>query len=133
MEGKSCELLRLGRVLRFSQSVLRFSSHSAPFSGLGDCPNKIILSFPSPRKAPIRIYEGSPQVDCLLALSCSSRTCGDELPMNSTKQHPGFPPSAWKELSENSGFRSRHSPGRVPADRTKTCSRPRIFMHHHNM
>ena len=75
--------------------------------------------FPEPPKRCLpRIYEGIPQVDCLLALSCSRRTCGDEFPMNSTKQLHGFPPSAWKELSENSGFRSSHSPGRVPPDRT---------------
>src|SRR5215203_5165600 len=81
-------------------------------------------------KSPVQF---PPQVECFLALSCSRRTCADEFPMNSTKQLHGFPPSAWKELSENSGFRSRHSPGRVPCDRIRTYSPPRIFMHHHNM
>src|SRR5215204_1619646 len=119
MEGKSCELLRLGGVRRFSQSVLRFSRHSAPFRGSAIVPTISHPFFPEPPKRCLpRIYEGIPQVDCLLALSCSRRTCGDEFPMNSTKQLHGFPPSAWKELSENSGFRSSHSPGRVPPDRT---------------
>jgi hypothetical protein len=119
MEGKSCELLRLGGVLRFSQSVLRFTRHSVPFRGSAIVPTQShILSFPSPEKCLPRIYEGIPQVDCLLALSCSRRTCADEFPMNSTKQLHGFPPSAWKGLSENSGFRSSHSPDRVPPDRS---------------
>src|SRR5215208_5646242 len=33
------------------------------FSGLGDCPNNLILPFPSPEKMPTRIYEGIPRVD----------------------------------------------------------------------
>ena len=32
------------------------------FSGLGDCPNKIILSFPSPEEMPTLIYGGIPQM-----------------------------------------------------------------------
>src|SRR5918996_6442538 len=51
MEGKSCELLRLRRVLRLSQSVLRFSSHSAPFRGSAIVPTRR-LSFLS--RAPKR-------------------------------------------------------------------------------
>jgi hypothetical protein len=119
--NRLCEV----RAIRLdSQRVLRIGRHSVPFRGSAIVPT--ILSFLSraPEKVPIRIYEGIPQVDCLLALSCSSRTCGDECPMNSTKQLHGFPPSAWKELSENSGFRSRHSPGRVPPDRTGALIHP---------
>jgi hypothetical protein len=137
VEEEFCELRRHGvlgsspnrlcevRAIRLdSQRVLRIGRHSVPFRGSAIVPT--ILSFLSraPEKVPIRIYEGIPQVDCLLALSCSSRTCGDECPMNSTKQLHGFPPSAWKELSENSGFRSRHSPGRVPPDRTGALIHP---------
>ena len=33
------------------------------FSGLGDCPNNLILPFPSPEKLPTRTYERSPRVD----------------------------------------------------------------------
>jgi hypothetical protein len=51
-----------------------------------------ILSFPSPEKAPIRIYQGIPQVECFLALSCSRRTCGDEFPMSSAKEILGLFP-----------------------------------------
>ena len=40
---------------RLSQSVLRIGSQSVLFSGLGDCPNKIILSVPSPEKVPTPI------------------------------------------------------------------------------
>src|SRR5215208_3546149 len=60
-----------------------------------------LISFLSraPKRCLPRIYEGIPQVDYFLALSCSRRACGDEFPMNSTKQLHGFPPSAWKELS----------------------------------
>ena len=67
VEGKFCEL-RIDGVLgsspirlcevhthRLSQSVLRIGSQSVLFSGLGDCPNKIILSFPSPEKVPTYI------------------------------------------------------------------------------
>jgi hypothetical protein len=62
------------------------------YSGLGDCPNNLI-SFLSraPKRCLPRIYEGIPLVDCSLALNCSSRTCGDEFPMNSTKQLHVFP------------------------------------------
>jgi hypothetical protein len=76
---------------RLSQSVLRIGCQSVLFSGLGDCPNTI-LSFLSraPKRCLPRIYEGIPQVDCFLALSCS-RKAGDELPMNSPKELHGFP------------------------------------------
>ena len=117
MEGEFREL-RLARVLRLSQSVLRFSRHSAPFRGSAIVPTRLSFLSRAPKRCLPRIYEGIPQVECFLALSCSRRPCGDEFPMNSTKQLHGFPPSAWKELSENSGFRSSHSPGRVPPDRT---------------
>ena len=33
------------------------------FSGLGDCPNKIILPFPSPEKMPTLIHGDIPPVD----------------------------------------------------------------------
>ena len=33
------------------------------FSGLGDCPNKIILPFPSPEKMPTLIHGNIPPVD----------------------------------------------------------------------
>ena len=36
------------------------------FSGLGDCPNNIILSFPSPEEASTLTYEGIPQVGLFL-------------------------------------------------------------------
>src|SRR5918996_1327768 len=51
MEGKSCELLRLRRVLRLSQSSLRFGRHSAPFRGSAIVPTRR-LSFLS--RAPKR-------------------------------------------------------------------------------
>src|SRR5215208_7024800 len=119
MEGKSCELLRLGGVRRFSQSVLRFSRHSAPFRGSAIVPTISYPFFPEPPKRCLpRIYEGIPQVDCFLTLSCSRRTCGDEFPMNSTKQLHGFPRVRGRNFLRTSGFRSRHSLGRVPPDRT---------------
>jgi hypothetical protein len=37
---------------RLSQPVLRITRQSVPFSGLGDCPNNLILPFPSPEKVP---------------------------------------------------------------------------------
>jgi hypothetical protein len=46
LPNKLCEV----HTHRLSQSVLRIGSQSVLFSGLGDCPNKIILSFPSPEK-----------------------------------------------------------------------------------
>ena len=51
MPNKLCEV----HTHRLSQSVLRIGSQSVLFSGLGDCPNKIILSFPSPEKVPTYI------------------------------------------------------------------------------
>jgi hypothetical protein len=33
------------------------------YSGLGDCPNKIICLSRAPKKVPTRIYEGIPKVD----------------------------------------------------------------------
>jgi hypothetical protein len=53
-----------------------------------------LLSFLSraPKRCLPRIYEGIPQVDRFLALSCSRRTCGDEFPMNSAKEILGLFP-----------------------------------------
>ena len=61
--------LRIGKILRRTHDPtdsLRVFSESPAIlvlSGLGDCPNNIILSFPSPQKVPTRIYEGTTQVD----------------------------------------------------------------------
>ena len=51
-------------------STLSSCSQNCPpycvFSGLGDCPNNIILSFPSPEETSTLVYEGIPQVGLLL-------------------------------------------------------------------
>jgi hypothetical protein len=120
MEGKSCELLRLGGVRRFSQSVLRFSRHSAPFRGSAIVPTISYPFFPEPPKRCLpRIYEGIPQVDCFLTLSCSRRACADEFPMNSTKS--SF--TVIRRVRGRSFLRTPdsgagNSPGRVPPDRS---------------
>jgi len=48
-----------------SPSTLSGCSQNRPpyctFSGLGDCPNKIILPFPSPEEVPTLMYEGIPR------------------------------------------------------------------------
>ena len=119
MEGKSCELLRLGGVLCDS---LRVFSDSAAIvrliGGSAIVPTRLSFLSRAPKRCLPRIYEGIPQVDCFLALSCSSRTCGDEFPMNSTKQLHVFRRVRGRRFLRTSGFRSRHSPGRGPPDRT---------------
>jgi len=59
--------LRIGKILRRTHDPtdsLRVFSESPAIlvlSGLGDCPNNIILSFPSPQNVPTRINEGTAQ------------------------------------------------------------------------
>src|SRR5215211_5088648 len=52
------------------------------FSGLGDCPNNLILPFPSPQKVPTRTYERIPQMDYsdTWASHSSPRACSRSLP-----------------------------------------------------
>jgi hypothetical protein len=73
------------------------------FSGLGDCPNNIILSFPSPEEASTLIYEGIPQVGLLLIHSADGGHRGNPIHR-----------STWNADSSNSRCRNMHSPGPRP-------------------
>ena len=68
--GGGSDKCRGGVARTIFPSTLSSCSQNRPpycaFSGLGDCPNNIILSFPSPEKTSTLIYEGIPQVGLLL-------------------------------------------------------------------
>jgi hypothetical protein len=59
------------------------------YSGLGDCPNKIICLSRAPKKVPTRIYEGIPKVDYFGTLRLARTT-----------RHPYSPEYVEGEFSE---------------------------------
>jgi hypothetical protein len=66
LDPECVEKLRAAMSTRSASTPSGCSQNRGPyctFSGLGDCPNKIILPFPSPEEVPTPIYVGIHQVD----------------------------------------------------------------------
>jgi hypothetical protein len=105
--GGGSDKCRGGVARTIFPSTLSSCSQNRPpycaFSGLGDCPNNIILSFPSPEKTSTLIYEGIPQVGLLL-IHCAE--C--EHQSNLVLSIPFGPHSSYRV-----GRRARDSPGRL--------------------
>ena len=61
------EKMRAAKETRSASTLSECSQNRGPyctFSGLGDCPNNLILPFPSPEKLPTRTYEVITGVYC---------------------------------------------------------------------